>query len=88
MKKRIVINIQPFVFTQHIEIYTETGNKTGDTVVSLAAMPNAIKELCLKNDIHQVDISGNKFFASKIQKDLIKAIQYSKSNLDINVTLH
>ena len=86
MEKRIVINIQPFVFTQHIEIYTEAGNKIGGTTVSLAAMPDAIKELCLKNDIHQVDISGNKFFSSKIQRDLVKTIQYS--NLNINVTLH
>jgi len=83
---RIVIHIQPFVFTQSIIVYNEKGIQIYTKETSLPTLSEAIKELAIKYNIHQVDLTGNKYFTNKVQKDLIKFAKYS--NLNISITVH
>ena len=80
--KRIIINIQPFIFNQSIQIY-ENDTLIERKLAPLKTLSKVIQDYCKENKINQIELNGNRYFTNKIQKELIEFVKFEKMDLNI-----
>lgn len=82
--KKIVGILRPFDLYQTFYVY-EDGNEIHTEQMTIDEIANKVVELANKYDINQIDLSGAKQYAVKIQKDICEKelTQYNKNELVI-----
>lgn len=82
--KKIIGILRPFDLYQTLYVY-EDGNEIDVAKTTVDEIANKVLELANKYEINQIDLSGAKQYAIKIQKDICEKelTQYNKNELVI-----
>ena len=79
----IIVNLQPFVYEQEIQVY-----KNGECIkIAKSSMNNLDENIAVNAKIHDnfnIDIVGSKLWG----KQLKKRLQMNKFKMDLNITLY
>ena len=84
--RHILVKLQPFVYNQSIEIYSEKNNLLETHFSSLGVLDLAVLDLCKKQGINEIDIRGPIDFAKKIQQRIL-GTNNKFEKLDLNINL-